>query len=194
MSTLRLVMGDQLTHHLASLREADKMSDVIVMGELSAEATSVRHHKKKIALIFAAMRHFAKELTEAGFQVIYQHYDHDNGANDFSELLQDAAEQTGLQNIVMTRASEYRVYEWQRQFQASWPGQVQLYEDDRFLASHEDFSIWAKGKKQLRMEFFYREMRRKYNILIDDDKPVGGQWNYDSEKSKAAKIRARCPQ
>ena len=187
MSTLRLVMGDQLTHHLASLREADKMSDVIVMGELSAEATSVRHHKKKIALIFAAMRHFAKELTEAGFQVIYQHYDHDHGANNFSELLQDAAEQTGLQNIVMTRASEYRVYNWQRQFQESWPGQVQLYEDDRFLASHEDFSIWAKGKKQLRMEFFYREMRRKYNILLDEDKPVGGQWNYDSENRKPPK-------
>ena len=187
MSTLRLVMGDQLTHHLASLREADKMSDVIVMGELSAEATSVRHHKKKIALIFAAMRHFAKELTEAGFQVIYQHYDHDHGANNFSELLQDAAEQTGLQNIVMTRASEYRVYDWQRQFQESWPGQVQLYEDDRFLASHEDFAIWAKGKRQLRMEFFYREMRRKYNILLDEDKPVGGQWNYDSENRKPPK-------
>ena len=187
MSTLRVVMGDQLTHHLASLREADKMSDVIVMGELSAEATSVRHHKKKIALIFAAMRHFAKELTEAGFQVIYQHYDHDHGANSFSELLQDAAEQTGLQNIVMTRASEYRVYDWQRQFQESWPGQVQLYEDDRFLASHEDFAIWAKGKRQLRMEFFYREMRRKYNILLDEDKPVGGQWNYDSENRKPPK-------
>ena len=193
MGALRLVMGDQLTQELASLRDADKTADVIVMGELSAEATSVRHHKKKIALIFASMRHFAKALREDGFQVIYQTYDQDHGASSFEALLQNAAEQTGINDIVMTMASEYRVYDWQHRFQTSWKGSVQLCEDDRFLANRADFATWAEGKKQLRMEFFYREMRRKYNILLNEDKPVGGQWNYDSENRKPPKSGLAVP-
>ena len=61
------------------------------------------------------------------------------------------------------------------------------------LASADEFSTWANGKKQLRMEFFYREMRRKYNVLLDDDKPIGGQWNYDSENRKPPKTGLNIP-
>ena len=187
MGKLCLVMGDQLSETLPSLAQAVPGVDIIVMGELSAEATSVRHHKQKIALIFSAMRHFAQQCKADGFTVYYQNYDHDNGAKDFTELLANAAEQSGMSDIIMTRASEYRLTQWQDDFAASWHGQVRVCDDSRFLATRDDFATWAKGKKQLRMEFFYREMRRKYNILLEDDKPVGGQWNYDSENRKPPK-------
>ena len=187
MAKLLLIMGDQLSENLPSLQDAVIGEDIIVMGELSAEATSVRHHKQKIALIFSAMRHFAKACEAEGHTVYYQQYDYDNGAKDFAELLTNAAEQSGLSDISMTRASEYRLLSWQEEFATSWNGSVTLYDDSRFLATKDDFATWAAGKKQLRMEFFYREMRRKYNILLEDDKPVGGQWNYDSENRKPPK-------
>ena len=187
MAQLLLVMGDQLSRNLASLQGADPASDIIVMGELSQEATSVRHHKQKIALIFSAMRHFAKEREDEGFTVYYQYYDQDNGASNFEELCRNAAERSGVSCVKMTKASEYRVVAWQEAFSATWDGDVTLCDDDRFLATREDFTRWAEGKKQLRMEFFYREMRRKYNVLLEEDKPVGGQWNYDAENRKPPK-------
>ena len=187
MARLCLIMGDQLSPTLASLRDLSAGQDVIVMGELSQEATFVRHHKKKIALIFSAMRHFAKSLEADGFTVLYQRYDCDHGADSFDALLRAASEQTGLSDVIMTKASEYRPLKWQERFQEDWHGHVTLCDDDRFLATKDDFTKWASGKKQLRMEFFYREMRRKYNILLDKDKPVGGQWNYDSENRKPPK-------
>ena len=193
MAALYLIMADQLSRSLASLQQAKPDTDVIVMGELSQEATSVRHHKKKIAFLFSAMRHFAQELRDDGFQVIYQPYDQDQGANSFEDLLKAAKERTGLDNIVMTNASEYRVTTWQQDFSQRHRGKVTLLEDDRFLANAADFASWADGKKQLRMEFFYREMRRKYNILLDNDKPVGGQWNYDADNRKPPKSGLKIP-
>lgn len=71
---------------------------------------------------------------------------------------------------------------------------VEIRPDDRFLCSPEEFSEWASDRKQLRMEYFYREMRKKYNVLMDGDKPEGGQWNYDSENRKPPKEGLNIPQ
>ena len=85
----------------------------------------------------------------------------------------------------MTRVCEYRLLTWQDEFAASWNGTVSLYDDIRFL---QQKTILPRGRrvKQLRITF-HREMRRKYNILLEDDKPVGGQWNYDRENRKPLK-------
>ena len=197
MTRLFLIMGDQISRDLASLRSAKAGEDIIVMGELAQETGYVRHHKQKIILIFSAMRHFAQNLRDEGFQVHYQTYDQDNGAASFEALLANAIDELQSQDasveICMTRASEYRVMQWQDHYQAHAGHQVVLFDDDRFLASKDDFSHWAAGKKQLRMEFFYREMRRKFNILLDDYKPVGGQWNYDADNRKPPKSGLEIP-
>ena len=190
MPRLFLIMGDQISRDLASLRSAIAGEDIIVMGELAEEAGYVRHHKQKLILIFSAMRHFAQSLRDEGFDVHYQHYDQDNGAANFEALLTNAidAQRTDkAMEIVMTRASEYRVVQWQETYQAQSGHDVTLFDDDRFLATKDDFTAWAAGKKQLRMEFFYREIRRKFNILLEDNKPVGGQWNYDADNRKPPK-------
>ena len=66
---LCFVLGDQLSHALPALKEMRVGEDLIWMAELRSEAKRVRHHKKKLAFIFSAMRHFAHELIAMGHTV-----------------------------------------------------------------------------------------------------------------------------
>ena len=85
----------------------------------------------------------------------------------------------------MTEPSEYRLLEEMRTWKVGVPFHV--LPDDRFLCDQQKFAAWAAGRKQMRMEHFYREMRKRHNVLMDDAKPVGGSWNYDSENRKPPK-------
>jgi len=188
LSTLRLVLADQLSESLASLREANKQSDFILLCEVMAEATYVAHHQKKIAFLFAAMRHFAKTLREQGFQVRYIALDNQANTGSFSGEMARAVTELKPQKIILTEPGEWRVLEIMKTWEASLGIPVEILVDDRFLCSRLEFNSWTAGKKQLRMEFFYREMRKKYHILMEPDgKPVGGVWNYDKENRKPPK-------
>ena len=190
MTVLRLILGDQLSHSIATLRDADKEHDIILMAELWNEATYVKHHKKKIAFLFSAMRHFAVELEECGYRVEYTKL---GDATSFSEIIEQAIATYKADKIIVTQAGEYRVTlemeSWQEQFNTP----VEIREDDRFLCSTKEFANWVEGRKQLRMEFFYREMRKKYSILMNGDEPVGGKWNYDAENRKPPKEGLEIP-
>ena len=179
---LILVLGDQLSDGLASLKAGDKARDVVVMAEVGDEASYVPHHPKKIAFLFAAMRKFAARLRADGWQVAYAEIDDsENGQSIPAELLR-RAEQFGAAEVIATEPGEYRLIEALKHT----PIKVHLLEDDRFLASHAMFEGWAKGRKQLRMEYFYREMRRKTDLLMEGDQPEGGKWNYDHDNRKPA--------
>lgn len=183
MVRLVLVLGDQLTSDMAALRAADRARDVVVMAEVMGEGTSVPHHPQKIALILSAMRKFAAGLREAGWQVAYSPLDDpENSQTIQGELLRRAA-QFGAGEVLATQPGEWRLV---RDLDAL-PLPVRLVEDDRFLCSQAEFAAWAKGRKQLRMEWFYREMRRKTGLLMEGDQPAGGQWNYDHDNRKPAK-------
>lgn len=191
---LCLILGDQLTPSLSSLRKIDKNTDHVLMAEVKEEATYVKHHKKKIAFLFSAMRHYAAALNEAGYQVFYHRYDRplcDNpktdDANEKSDLfsvLQAQISEHQYDEVLITKPGEYRLLQDMSKWSSSLDLPVELLEDDRFMASTEEFSQWAEGKKQLRMEFFYREMRKKHRVLMDGDNPVGGKWNYDAQNRK----------
>ena len=150
---LILVLGDQLSHNLSSLTDADPTSDVILMCELKEEAVYVKHHKKKIALIFSAMRHFAQELADRGFDVRYTRYGDPKNTGSFRGEVERHLSDTDAKQIIVTCPGEYRLL---TEFQ-SWTDQlnadVVLRDDDRFLCKTEDFNDWAKGRKQLRMEY-----------------------------------------
>lgn len=180
---LVLILGDQLTSDIAALRRADRSQDCIVMAEVAAETDYVPHHPKKIALVFAAMRKFAKRCRDDGWTVLYTKLDDAKNAGSIpGELIRRAA-QTGASRVVATRPGEWRLIE---ALQAT-PLHVDILEDDRFIASHADFDSWAKGRSELRMEWFYREMRRRTGLLMDGDVPAGGKWNYDKQNRKPAK-------
>jgi deoxyribodipyrimidine photolyase-related protein len=188
MSKLFLVMGDQLSHSLASLQEMDAAHDTVLMCEVMEEATYVPHHPKKIAFLFAAMRHFAEELRAKQIIVRYVTLDDPDNTGSFMGELHRAVTALAPEKVMVTEPSEYRVFQMIQSWEQILPISIHMMPDTRFLATHSEFQTWARGKKQLRMEFFYREMRKKYKILLDSDgKPTGGVWNYDKENRKPPK-------
>lgn len=179
---LILVLGDQLSLSLSALAQADPARDVVVMAEVRGEAKAVPHHPQKIALIFAAMRHHAARLTDLGWQVAYTRYDDPENAHTLPGELLRRAEQCGAGEVIGTTPGDWRLIA----DLDALPLPVTRLPDTRFIASHEEFATWAEGRKELRMEYFYREMRRKTGILMDGDKPIGGKWNYDHDNREKA--------
>ncbi len=181
---LIVVLGDQLSMDLASLRAADAERDRILIAEVAEEATYVGHHKKKIAFLFSAMRHFAEALRRDGWRVDYTVYDDPDNTGSFTGEVERAIGRLDPAALHVTEPGEWRVRqamdEWSKRFGLP----VQILEDDRFACSHGEFERWAEGRKQLRMEFFYRDMRRRTGLLMDGDDPAGGRWNFDAENRK----------
>lgn len=181
---LILILGDQLSENISSLSDFNKNQDIILMCEVWDEATYVKHHKKKIAFIFSAMRHFAEMLRGKGYHVSYVKLENPNNSGSFTGEIDRAIHNYHPDKIIVTFPGEYRVLQDIKKWHGIFKIPVEIREDNRFLCAPDEFRTWADNKKSLRMEFFYREMRRKYNILLKDEKPLGGEWNYDSENRK----------
>lgn len=185
MKTLRLVLGDQLSRSVSALQGLDSAKDVVLLLEVQAETTYVRHHKQKIVLVLAAMRHFAAALRAEGIRVDYVQLDDPANTGTFSGELRRALARHKAGCVVATEAGEWRVQEMMQAWSAELGLPVEIRADDRFLCSRSEFAAWAAGRKSLRMELFYREMRRKTGWLMNADQPEGGEWNYDAENRKA---------
>jgi len=181
------ILGDQLSHGLASLRAADKSRDVVLMAEVADEATYVRHHKKKLTFTFSAMRHFAAKLQRQGWRVRYVRLDDKKNGGSFTSEITRAAREIKASGIVVTEPGEWRVAEIIQGWERATGLPVRVLPDDRFICSTVEFAAWARGRRSLRMEFFYREMRRKTGLLMNGEEPEGGRWNFDAENRKAAK-------
>ena len=185
-TALILILGDQLSHGISSLKGASKARDVILMAEVADETTYVRHHKKKIAFILSAMRHFAAELEKTGWTVSYIKLDDNGNTGSFTGEVARAVKRLKPARVVITEPSEWRVADMMRGWSAALGVPVEIRDDDRFVASRGEFAAWAKDRKQLRMEYFYRDMRRKTGLLMDGAEPAGGQWNFDHDNRKPA--------
>jgi deoxyribodipyrimidine photolyase-related protein len=178
---LRLVLGDQLDLAVSSLADIDRSADTVLMCEVIEEVTYVHHHKKKVAFILAAMRHFAEALGDDAITVDYVTLDAPDNSGSFAGEVARAIKRHKPDRLVVTAPGEYRVLADMRHWETDFGIDVEIRADDRFLCPPGMFESWAAGRKQLRMDFFYREMRRHHNVLMDGDKPVGGKWNYDAE-------------
>ncbi len=179
MARLRLVLGDQLTRALSSLRDL-AAGDVVLMAELHEEATYVRHHQRKIALLFSAMRHFAAALRAEGVAVDYVTLDDAGNTGGFTGELHRALSRHAVDGVVVTEPGEWRVSAMMEEWAASLGVPVEVRADDRFLCPRADFARMAGGGRTLLMERFYRNMRARTGYLVDaDGQPEGGQWNLD---------------
>ena len=185
MSILRLILGDQLSMAIATLSDIDKRVDRVLMVEVNEEATYVRHHQHKLVLVLSAMRHFADELKKEGVQVDYVRMDSDDNTGSFTGEITRALQRHSYDQLVVTEPGEWRVREMMQSWQDDLDIAVEIRDDNRFLCSLTDFAHWAEGRKSLRMEYFYRTMRRKTGWLMDGDKPLGGQWNFDKQNRKS---------
>mgnify|MGYP000361907879 CR=1 FL=1 len=189
---LRLILGDQLSLSVASLTDATK-EDLILMCEVNQEATNVKHHKKKIVFLFSGMRHFAQTLLSKGFNVHYVVYDDPENMGSLSDEVARLTDVYDISEVIVTAPGEYRLLAEMKQWSDALSLPVTIRPDDRFLCTTDEFSAWAKDRKQLRMEHFYREMRRKNSVLMSDGAPIGGKWNYDADNRKSPPKNLKVP-
>ena len=188
MSVLRVLLADQLSARLDIVSKAEKGRDVFLLAEVMAEATYVRHHVKKIAFLFAAMRHFAQALRSAGYAVRYVALDDADNAQSLDGEILRAVEELKPGRVAVTEPGEWRLRESFEALRLALPVPLDILPDTRFLCSHAEFNLWAEGRREFRMEYFYREMRRRYDLLMEPDgKPTGGRWNFDAENRKPPK-------
>jgi len=176
---LAIVLGDQLNSDSALFDEFDQSEDIVWMAEVENEATHVWTHKARIALFLSAMRHFRDSLRSEGFQVDYRQLD-DSGCRDsLSQELRLAIERHKPSRLVMVHAGEYRVQQSIGKVADDAGIPLDVLEDSHFFSTVSQFRQHAAGRKQLRMEYFYREMRRETGYLMEGDQPTGGKWNFD---------------
>jgi deoxyribodipyrimidine photolyase-related protein len=191
--TLRFVLGDQLNRRVSSLTDLDPERDIVLLVEVRDEATYVRHHKQKIAFLFAAMRHFAQGLRDEGIAVDYVRLTDDGNTHGFTGELERALSRHPMSRVVVTEPGEWRVWEMMQDWREVLPVPVEIRADNRFLCPREDFARWAEGRHHLRMETFYRGMRKRTGLLMDGAEPVGGRWNFDAENRKRLPKGHRLP-
>ncbi len=178
---LVVVLGDQLDARSAAFDDFDKGRDVVWMAEVAGEAEHVWSHKARIALFLSSMRHFRDALVKTGRTVDYRQLDDRGNRGDFASELKAAVRKVRPRRIVMVEPGEWRVKQLFEQAADEIGVELDCRPDRHFLCSHDEFAEHARGRKQLRLEYFYREMRRKHDVLMEDGDPVGGKWNYDSE-------------
>ena len=184
MRELVLVLGDQLSFDSPALADFDSAQDSVLMIEASGEATVVWSHKARIAIFLSAMRHFANGLAARGWSFDYVQLD-DPGPADFAGRLRAALQRHRPKTLRVIEPGEWRMLQMIEDNCKKEGISLKLIDDTHFMCSRHEFAQWAKGKKELRLEFFYRVMRRQYGVLMEGAEPVGGQWNFDAENRSA---------
>lgn len=178
---LVLVLGDQLDRDSAALDGFDPTLDRIWMAEVVEESTHVQSHKVRTALFLSAMRHFREELQAKGWPVEYRMLSDSPDCNSLGDALQESVTRLNPEGLLLVRPGSYRVLAMLESVAEEAGYELELRPDRHFLCSMEGFARHVEGRKQLRMEYFYREMRKKHDVLMDGGKPVGGVWNFDKE-------------
>ena len=184
MRNLVLILGDQLDFESSALDQFDVQQDKVLMIEAIEESTHVWSHKARTALFLSAMRHFAAALSKKKLPVLYRSLEVENDAT-LAAGLAAAIIAEKPQKLIVVEPGDRRVEAAITQICDAHACTLAIRMDTHFLGSKTDFARWAGKTKTLRMEFFYRDMRRKTGVLMDGDKPVGGEWNYDAENRKS---------
>jgi deoxyribodipyrimidine photolyase-related protein len=182
------VLGDQLNMRVGPLATLVPSETVVLMIESLERSRTVNYHKQKLALVISAMRHFRLALERAGFTVAYRQ------CESFAEGIRQHLEHFPGATLKLSRPADWGVDSTIRKLIEANGGTLELVQNELWISSDHDFDTWAKGKKGLRMEFFYRTMREKTAWLMDGSGPVGGVWNLDSENREVPPAGHRFPE
>ena len=178
---LILILGDQLDLQSSALRGIDPKADQIIMIESANEAQYVWTHKAKIALFLSAMRHFAVQLEKQGYPLTYIK----SSPLPIVEVLKEQILKNKVKRLVCIEPGEWRLKQALETLAKGLGIELEVREDEHFYCSRQEFIEWAANKKEFRLEYFYRLMRKRHNILVDqEDNPEGGQWNFDQDNRK----------
>lgn len=182
---LVIVLGDQLDAGSSAFDGFDAAQDLVWMAEVAAESTHVWSAQPRTAVFLAAMRHFALRLVEAGRPLHYRRLDDDDNRGTLADELAAAIARYRPQRLVMTAPGDWRVLQALRGVAAASGLVLELRDDRHFYSTVREFAAHARGRKQLRLEYFYRELRVRHGVLMHGDEPVGGRWNFDEENRAA---------
>ena len=180
-----LVLGDQLDVGSAAFDSFDPQRDAVWMGEVAEEASHVWSHKARIAMFLAAMRHFRHRLQQRGWRVLYRRLDDPDNRGSFAAEIGRLGPELRPQRLVTIQPGAWRVRRAIERAAGDLQVPLEVRPDRHFLCSAEEFAAHAEGRKQLRLEYFYRHLRRKTGLLMDGALPTGGKWNYDAENRGA---------
>jgi len=185
---LVLVLGDQLGWDSPALTDFDPAQDRLLMIEAESEAGEVWNHQARIALFLSGMRHFANAAHRRRWPCTYLRLDmpEDSTAlpGDFAGRLQHALHSLKPQTLVVLETGAWRMEKLIEDSARQAQVPLRWVIDTHFMCSRAEFARWAGAKKELRMEFFYREMRQRHGILMAGKVPIGGQWNFDADNRK----------
>lgn len=191
---LLIVLGDQLNPHAEAMTALDKSRDAILMMEVGEESTHVPSHKQRTVLFLSAMRHFAKDLTRSGHRVRYVRLDAPDNTHSFSGEIDRAVHELKPERILCTHPGEWRVKNLIEEAAKAAGVPLETRPDRHFLVDLEDFDAWMAGRNRPVMEHFYREQRRRTNVLLDrDGRPTGGAWNFDEENRQTFRRAPKAP-
>ena len=193
MRNLVIILGDQLDRGGAALDGFDKARDRVWMAEVAEESTHVWTHKARIAVFLAAMRHFRDALVAEGVAVDYTELAARPRAGEPASLAAALASSLAAarkakrppEKLVVVEPGEWRVRQALEAAARAAGLPLEVRTDRHFFTTPADFAAHAGGRKQLRLEYFYRPLREKFGVLMDDGEPAGGQWNYDAENRGA---------
>ena len=190
---LILVLGDQLDREGSAFDGFDRSRDRVWMAEVAEESTHVWTHKARITVFLAGMRHFRDRLQADGIEVDYRELPPKPAAKEPASLADAlaaslaAARKAGRasERLVVAEPGEWRVQHALEAAAQAAGLPLEIRPDRHFFSSRDEFAAHAEGRKQLRLEYFYRPLREKFGVLMDDGEPAGGQWNFDADNRGA---------
>jgi deoxyribodipyrimidine photolyase-related protein len=189
LRSLVVVLGDQLDLDAAAFDGFDATVDAVWMAEVTEEATHVWSSKPRTVMFLAAMRHFALALQGAGRPLHYTRLDAPGNRGSLAAQLQADILRLRPARLVMTAPGDWRVLQAIKAVAGSSGVPLDTREDRHFYVTVREFTAHAKARKSLRMEYFYREQRKRHGVLMQgdgqDSEPVGGQWNFDADNRDA---------
>lgn len=183
MKTLRLILGDQLNQK-HSWYEGNQEDYVYCIFEMEQETNYVVHHIQKVVGFFAAMRAFATYLKEKGCTVVYYTISSKNNTQSLTENLQQLIDKHTITHFEYQLPDEFRLDTQLKEFSQTLTISTKVYCTEHFYTTRTELSDFFEGKKQFLMESFYRYMRKKHDVLLENGKPEGGKWNYDHSNRK----------
>jgi deoxyribodipyrimidine photolyase-related protein len=192
MKKLRLILGDQLNSQHSWFHEKDE-NTIYCLFEMRQETDYVTHHIQKVIGFFAAMRNFSQELKKANYPVIYLNINDTKNTQNLVENLSILIAENKIEKFEYLSPDEYRLDEQLKNFCTSLDIESEEFSTEHFYTEREDLKTFFKGKKTFLMENFYRNMRKKHQILMVDKQPEGGKWNYDASNRKKWKGDALIP-
>lgn len=159
----------------------------VLLVESVARSRAMPFHRQKLALVVAAQRRFAEELRADGFEVLLLR------APTYAQGVAEGVRRTGADLVIALEPPEHGIEQSLRAADAAGAlgAPLRLLPDGgpggRFLLSRDEVRAWAAGRATLRMDLFYRFMRRRLGLLMDGDQPLGGKWSFDEDNRKVPK-------